>query len=368
MKGFGTSSHLTLAEKTYYIETSYLTAQSEIFTKVTREGKIVLVKREKVSEEVDERKIFEIIKNFHENILSELTVWLSLKEKIKEAPPEMYVRLAEKFLKLGLLEEAKELMEEKIKLDENYAPSNYVLGKIYFELKDYEKSALYFDRAIQIKDYPNYLLWGARVLRLKGEYTRSISYLKKALEKNPSYAEAHFEMGLSLLHLTLDSGTTIPFKTITLSFKSAELLDPRFKNEKFKKGIEFLEKGDIFKAKESFDEFFKILSPPEVHEILDEFVLLSKYEEPGKVKNIIDDYILKLKEIKEEHPEYADVRFNLGIALLIKIRNLLEEAQIELENALSINPDYKAARNVLELLRNEIQGYVIFLKTIWRQT
>jgi len=368
MKGFGTSSHLNVGEKTYYIETSYLATQGEIFTKVTREGKIVLVRREEISGELNEKKIFETIKNFHENVVSELKAWLSVREKMKEAPLEMYVKLAEKFLKMGLLEEAKELMESKIKLDENYAPANYVLGKIYFELKDYEKSVLYFDKAIQIKDYPNYLLWGARALRFKGEYTRSISYLKKALEQNPSYAEAHFEMGIALLELTLNSGATVPFKTIILSFKSAELLDPRFKNKKFKKGIECLEKGDIFEAKENFDEFFKILSPPDIHEILDEFILLSKYEEPEKVRNIIDDYILKLKEIREEHPEYADVRFNLAIALLIKIRTLFEETQIELENALSINPDYQAARNVLELLQNELQGYAIFLKTIGRQT
>jgi len=368
MKGFGTSSYLNVGEKTYYIETSYLATQGKILTKVTREGKVVLIVREELSEELNEKKIFETIKNFHENVLGELKTWLSVKEKMKEAPLEMYVKLAEKFLKMGLLEEAKELIEEKIKLDENYAPSNYVLGKIYFELKDYEKSAVYFDRAIQIKDYPNYLLWGARALRFKGEYTRSISYLKRAIEQNPSYAEAHFEMGLALLELTINSERAFPFKMVLFSFKSAELLDARFKHEKFKKGIECLEKGEIFSAKEYFDEFFKILSPPDVHEILNEFMLLSKYGEPERVKTLIDDYILKLKEIREEHPEYADVRFNLAIALLTKIRTLFEEAQIELENALSINPDYKEAKNVLELLKNELQGYAIFLKTIGRQT
>ncbi len=367
MKGFGTSSHLKVKDKTYYIETSFLPTQNAVISKVTKEGKIILIKRDEIhTDKIDEKKAFETIKNYHENLLKDLKVWLEIKEKMEEAPLEMYVKLCEKLIKLGLLEEAKELMEEKIKLDENYAPANFVLGKIYFELKDYEKSSLYFDKAIQLKDYPNYLMWGARCYRFKGEYTRSLSYLKKALEKNPSYAEAQFEMGMSLLELSL-SGTSVPFKSILLSFKSAEILDPRFKNEIYKKGMEHLEKGEILEAKDKFTEFFNILSPPDVHEILDEFILLSKYGHEENYALTLEDYILKLKEIAEEHPDYADVRFNLAIALLLRIKALFDDAENELKNALSINPDYEEAKKIYELLRNEIQGYLIFIKSIGRQ-
>ncbi|MEO0294629.1 MAG: hypothetical protein ABIM85_01255 [candidate division WOR-3 bacterium] len=366
MKGFGTSSHIKAGEKTYYIETSLLSAQREILTKVTREGKIVLVKRIEIHEEIGEKEIFETLKNFHESVVNEIKTWLSLKEKVKDEPLDIYINLAEKMLKMGLLEEAREILEDKIKINENYAPLNFVLGKIYFYLKEYEKSSLFFEKALQDREYPNYLLWAARTYRFMKEYTRSVSYLKRALEQNPSYAEAHFEMGLSLLELVLNSGTTIPFKTIILSFKSAEILDPRFKNEKFKEALNLLERGEVIEAKKLFGEFFNILKPHDVHEILEEFTILSKYSDKENLKQIIDDYILKLKEIREEHPEYADVRFNLALAIFFKIKTLFEEAQIELENALSINPDYENAKKVLELLKNETEGYALFLKTIGR--
>lgn len=366
MKGLGTSSHIKVGEKTYYIETSLLSAQREILTKVTREGKIILVRRMEIHEEIGKGEIFETLKNFHESVVNEIKTWLNLKEKVKDEPLDVYINLAEKMLKMGLLENAKEILEDKLKINENYAPLNFVLGKIYFNLKDYEKSSLFFERAIQEREYPNYLLWTARVYRFKKEYTRSVSYLKRAIDKNPSYAEAHFEMGFCLLELVLNSGTTVPFKTIILSFKSAEILDPRFKNEKFKEALNLLEKGEIIEAKKLLDEFFDILKPHDVNEILEEFTILSKYADKQNLKLIIDDYILKLKEIREEHPEYADVRFNLALAIFFKIKTLLEEAQIELENALSINPDYENAKKVLELLKNETEGYALFLKTIGR--
>ncbi|MEN3044392.1 MAG: tetratricopeptide repeat protein [Candidatus Hydrothermales bacterium] len=366
MKGFGTSSHLEIGDRVYYIETSYLSAQGEIFSKVTREGKVVSIKRIEVDKDLEERKIFETLKNFHENLVNEIKTWLSIKEKVKEEPLEMYVKLAEKMLRIGLLEESKELLEDKIKLNENYGPLNFVLGQIYFYLKDYEKSSLFFEKAIQDRDYANYFLWAGRVFRIKNEFTRSISYLKKAIEKNPSYAEAHFEMGLSLLDLVLNSGSTIPFKTIILSFKSAEILDPRFRNEKFKNGLTLLENGEIVEAKRLFEEFFYSLKPHDVHEILEEFIILTKYADREKLRIVVDDYILKLKELRDEHPEYADVRFNLALAFFIKIKTLFEEAQIELENALSINPDYEAAKKALELLKNESEGFALFIKTIGR--
>ncbi|MEN3046818.1 MAG: hypothetical protein ABDH49_07570 [Candidatus Hydrothermales bacterium] len=366
MKGFGTSSHLEIGDKVYYVETSYLSAQGELFSKVTREGKIVLVKRIEIDKVLEEKKIFEIVKNFHEHLLNEIKTWLSIKERMKEEPLDMYVKLAEKMLKIGLVEEARELLEDKIKLNENYGPLNFVLGQVYFYLRDYEKSSFFFEKALQDRDYPNYFLWAGRVFRLKKEFTRSISYLKKALEKNPSYAEAHFEMGLSLLDLVLNSGSTIPFKTIVLSFKSAEILDPRFKNEKFKNGLTLLENGEIMEAKRLFEEFFNILKPYDVHEILEEFIVLTRYADRERSKMIVDDYILKLKEIRDEHPEYADVRFNLALAFFYKIKTLFEEAQIELENALSINPNYEAAKKALELLKNESEGFALFLKTIGR--
>lgn len=369
MKGFGVSSHLKVNDNLYYLESYFSPVTSCIYTKLSREGKILMSKRKEVDyQSLDEKKLMEIIKNIHLETEEELREWFSIYSKIKEeAPSEIYVKIGEKFLNIGLLQEAKELLEHRIKQDESYAPLFFTLGKVYYALKDYEMASFYLERAVSLApNYANYNMWVARAYRKKKEFTRSLSYIRKALDINPSYGEAQFEMGLCLLELYIE-GTMLSFKSIVFPFKSAELIDSRFKHPLYREGIEYLQKGELFEAKAKFEEFLEILEPHEVHNILNEFVLLVKYAEENKLPIILDDFILKLKELVQENPEYPDVHFYLALAYLLKIKNLLSLADRELENSVGINPDYQLAKEVKELLRNEIEGYLVFMKAIERK-
>ncbi|MBK9486038.1 MAG: tetratricopeptide repeat protein [Chitinophagaceae bacterium] len=73
------------------------------------------------------------------------------------------------------------------------------VGRVYTELKDFTKAALYYNKAIAInKSNPeNYYLLGTNALK-KGDGTKAYTALNQAISIDSNYAPAYFSLAKSL--------------------------------------------------------------------------------------------------------------------------------------------------------------------------
>ena len=102
----------------------------------------------------------------------------------------------------------------------------------------------------------------------------------------------------------------------------------------------------------------------DVHEFIADFELFSKHSGLKDKQITIEEYVDLMHSKIEQYPRYADLRNALGKAYLIKVRALLNAARQQFIKAAEINPEYLEAKKNLELIENEMKGFILFLRAI----
>jgi len=105
----------------------------------------------------------------------------------------------EKLYREGYLEEALEELKKIAVLDLDLASSNINLGIRYFEEGAWKKALAYFEEAVLLNStYPDAFYWKAMAKIQLKKKTEAIKDLLEAVELNPRYGEAHFQLGMLL--------------------------------------------------------------------------------------------------------------------------------------------------------------------------
>lgn len=131
------------------------------------------------------------------------------KEKAIECYREMVVRSGkedtaeylnfESLLKQEFFDEALMELKKVAILELDLASSRINLGIKYFEECLWSDALRHFEEAVKINDsYPDACYWVALTLIQMNKVPRAKEFLNKAIELNPDYADAHFQMGLLL--------------------------------------------------------------------------------------------------------------------------------------------------------------------------
>jgi tetratricopeptide (TPR) repeat protein len=115
----------------------------------------------------------------------------------KDQTPEN--RNFESLMKQEFYEEALAELKKIALLDLDLASSRINLGIRYFEECLWEDALRHFEEAIQINSsYPDAYYWVALALIQLKQPSRAKDFLKKSIELNPDYADAHFQLGMLL--------------------------------------------------------------------------------------------------------------------------------------------------------------------------
>lgn len=115
----------------------------------------------------------------------------------KDQTPE-YLNF-ESLIKQEFYDEALAELKKVAILDLDLAASRINLGIRYFEECLWDDALRHFEEAVQINSsYPDAFYWVALALIQLNESSRAKDFLKKALDLNPEYADAHFQMGMLL--------------------------------------------------------------------------------------------------------------------------------------------------------------------------
>ena len=165
---------------------------------------------------------------------------------------------------------------------------------------------------------------------VKGEYDRAIEDLTKAVQYQPDFPEAHFELGYAL------EGTG-DLRGAIREYREVIRLDPDYARAHGNLGAALYAKGELDKAIAEFDEAIRL--NPDLAEAYTDLGLALKAK--GELEAAIAEY----KEAIRHDPNFALAYANLGNALMEK--GDLDGAIAEERAAIRLQPNLAGAHTNL---------------------
>ena len=201
-------------------------------------------------------------------------------------------------LRTGKTEEAYKYLAYVRSLDKDHFETNYNLGIIEYDRKNYEKAYLLFSAArTQIPDHAMTIHYIGKSLYFTGKYTDAIAYLRKSIEMNPGDKEVLYLLGNSYN----EAGK------IDNAYKIYSHLrpDPEYGPESsFESGKINLARRNYARAIEDFEIGLK-------HKDIEnstKLKLLYKLAQTYIKDNRITDALKQYNFITQIHPDYKDVK------------------------------------------------------------
>ena len=245
--------------------------------------------------------------------------------------PEFYLLKAELLKSQDKLNEAKEVLDKCMFVDNKNVPARIELGWLALIAKNYKQALDYADAALKRDIYASeaYFLKGMIFIEKK-DTSLAISSFKTAVEQENDYYDAYIQLGI--LHL---------YKKGKLSegyFKNALRIKPKSLEALYNIGFYYQEVGEYTKAIETYHEILAIQEFREPYfnlgYIHQEY--LSAYEEA------IGFYTKAI----EVEPKYIDAYYNRGLCYE-KIKNKAK-AKADFQEVLKLNPTHTFAAIALE--------------------
>ena len=127
--------------------------------------------------------------------------------ELDDQQPALWANLGNTYSKLNQDEQALESYQKAIELAPEDPTLYQNLGGIYASMGETDKARELYEKAVDLSAYGdpkdaaiNYYNMGVTFIN-SGKTDEAIDALKKAIEADPSYAEAHYQLGLCLLGL-----------------------------------------------------------------------------------------------------------------------------------------------------------------------
>ena len=182
----------------------------------------------------------------------------------------------------------------------------------------------------------------------KNEWERSILFFKKALEINPKYTETSLNLAVTLNDVgRYDEAYEIFTKAAQVVKSEPNPIDPfvqgKLANEHRRLGDQYY---DLCRYDEALDEYRKALN------LRPTFVdIITKIGITLREKGQFDEAIRVFIRAKELNPTYSQVLIHLGVTYYMK--GFIDLALEEWEKIEEINPESRAAKVYLSLVKRE---------------
>lgn len=355
----GLNSRLKTPSGSYEIETTTIPSLSKVVCKVFKEGRIVDFSEASYEEDIPPKSLLELIHLIHEKKFEELFTLSHVTEGvIKENKAKFYNQLGELFLRRGFLEEAELYLRKALELKKDFPEAYLNMGKVYQYREDFGGALTYLDMGLLYSSSADLLYQKALCYKGLKRKKEAIEELKKALDKNPNFAQAYFLLGL----LSIDES---PERAERYMEKASSLF-PLYQSPVVREGIKLLKEGKKGGAISILTDFEATIEREFLPLISKEFDLFLRYIDHSKRTVVIDDYIEKLRERLKEHPDFADLHNELGKIYLLTIKHYWNRAVSEFKKAVILNPDYEDAKKNLEITEYELRGFLLFLRGLYK--
>ncbi len=373
METIGLNSEVVAGGKKFHVQTQFLESNEKIISNIFDDGKVILTRDIAIGSSLSARELKAQAEQLHQAMISDLELLYFISEKVRTVRhAQSNNKLGLAFLKRNLFDEAVAEFKRAIEIEPTLTEAYLNWGQAYLQQKKYADAIAIFARALQqnpdYADLHNYL--GYAYFR-NHQLAEAATAIKFALEKNPKYVEAVFNLSLVLLQSivtgleTLDENTAAERLDRVKEFLSS-IVDQRdyYKTDYLEQAIANLNEDHLMEAMQALEMADADRPSRRDLDYESEFYLKFMFGGKGKDDEFIREYAQTLKQAVASHPNYADLRNNLGIAYLIQCRNLFLNALEEFREAIRINPDYKKAEKNLKLAENDGKGFLILLRAI----
>jgi len=375
MPGFNLSDEISAGGKRLQVQTTYSDENRKAVSTVFRDGEVVDEKEIGLEETLSHAEVQKRVQDLHQEMMSETKLLFYIAEKIKEVKHVLSCnKLGLVFLRKNLLDEAIEQFSLAIQWDPKFVDAYNNLGVAFIRKGEYDRAIEFLKKGLEMggnyADLRNNL---GIAYQKKGLYSEAIAEFQEALKINPSYFEAHFNLGVVYL-ASVSRSTPDPQlpprsareRRALMHLERAAELNPQLGNPAFERALELMEEKKFPEAMEALSEAKEEVAKEIDDYFMHDFYLKFMFGGKGKDEQFIAAYTQRLKEEIEKHPDYADLRNNLGVAYLVQCRNLFLKALEEFRAALKLNPSFKRARRNLKLAENEGKGFLILLRALFK--
>ena len=204
------------------------------------------------------------------------------------------------------------------------------------------------------------------------DYRTAIGVLQKVIAVKPDFNEAHFNLGVALFLSTLDESAIeerviVPSRVVRYLriLRSLE----RYKESEWQDAFQSLEEtinrkklSEILPALQQIQ--IKLIVRQKINVLIESFYLKFMYGGRELTLGELELYEGRFRNHLEANKKFADYWNALGILHIIQCRIYYLKAFEEIEKAVSLNDNYKEAKQNLELIRNNKKGFLILLRAI----
>jgi predicted O-linked N-acetylglucosamine transferase (SPINDLY family) len=211
---------------------------------------------------------------------------------------------------------------------------NSNLGNAYIEINDFKMAIKFYNKSIKINKYNKNVFYSCGIAygRLE-QHENAMQNYKKALSLDPGYRAANLQLAISQVKLS-------KFKNAFENFKILLVSEPENPEIHFQYGVALLLSKNYLEAIVYLENSVKLkIDFPEAYLILgDTFRALNKNTEA------IEKYNISISQSNENYISF----YNLSLALIDCKR--YEEALLNLETVLKLNPNFDQAYNALGVI------------------
>ena len=253
---------------------------------------------------------------------------------------EPYLHLAVLHLSRGRLIEASELLDRGLVLTPEYADLHYHRGTVDMRDGRTGDARVRFDRALEL----NPAFTAARL-------SRAMIELKEGRDGTHGMASALHDTCMKILQAVAEA---VPQGS-------------PYMNPSFTKGCFLLQEGRADEALVAIGQAIAIGDATSAARSADSELSLLKIDAGAPERMPEEDLKRQVSQLEaqlEEHPTYADLRHSLALCRLYLAAAQMERAEAELETTLAMNPTYVKAKANLLRIREQVDGFRSFLRTL----
>ncbi len=350
---------LDFSEESYFLKTLNSEPQKRIISSVFRAGLLVYSRSEAYNGHLSDEQLYERVKQYHEGSKSGIRALFTLSKKYADSTDVgKRLLLVRAFIRHGMFKEATQEIANILRIYPSLSKAYFYMGQIRMEIKEFDQAVKCFAKAIEIDpNFADYHFWLGRACLQLQECRNAINEFIQAIKINSYYSEAYYHLGLAYIKNALireDYALAKETRERTQTcLEKAVQIHPNFKNEHFVRGETCLEQGNL---EEAYDCFLKALGAGILsmqHDfILDFYVRYLGADGKLSLKEI-SAYIERLRVHIKKFTHYADLYHELGIAYVILSRSINDNAIESFQKALSINPNYFEAQEMLKRIQKD---------------
>lgn len=380
MADIGYNDNVTVADRTFHIQTATNIRKGMARCEVFEQGKLITThvinfeRRKSFDEDSLEKRIRNIVSSLHKETIDEIDLMFQISDKVrklKHAPSNIKLGLI--FLRNNLYQDAIELFENALTIDPESGEALNNIGLANIHLGQNSKAIKFLREALN-KNYKYadvYHNLGLAYLNEKQHY-KALGNLQEAIRINPQYHQAHYNLALVYLESSLNdkSDELLPPPSIRLERAQQQLRKltkinlPTF-DKVLLKVENALADGDLETAIQTLKSNRDKVFPPEIDSLIGmDFYLKFMYGGKNLNNEMIKKFEVRLSEAIQKNGNFADLWNNLGIVHLIQCRNLFLQALNEFDKALELNPSFERALKNKKLVENDGKEFLILLRAI----